>query len=375
MPKNSKKPTIAIFTSGEGHTSISQAIQEALEEKYQIETFYEDIPLESFYVALYQFIPGLHHLPFKAMGNSKNMKSIHKLSKLKYQKKINQFFSKHKAKVLISTHGLYISSLEELQKITETPTINIISDPKTPHPLTISPTAKSNLVFNKDNIKYCQKYYPDAKYQQVGWFVRERFEEEYDQKKVCQELKLDPDQLTFLVASGSEGTNLILKILPGLLFSEKPIQIIVACGNNKTLYKSLKGLNSLLGKSLFGSQTKSRLIPLKFTPEIHRYMQAADLVIGKAGPNTLFESVATLTPFFAITHIAGQEDGNLEIIEDYKLGYVEENPLKAQKLLKEILEHPEGLQKFQPSLQKLRKYNQGAKKKLRGLVKKLLNHK
>jgi UDP-N-acetylglucosamine:LPS N-acetylglucosamine transferase len=101
-------------------------------------------------------------------------------------------------------------------------------------------------------------------------------------------------------------------------------------------------------------------------------MQAADLVIGKAGPNMLFETVATETPFFAITHIAGQEDGNLDIIRDYNLGYVEENILKAQRILKQIINHPEQLDKFKTDILKLKKYNQQSKEKLLKIIANLI---
>jgi UDP-N-acetylglucosamine:LPS N-acetylglucosamine transferase len=86
-------------------------------------------------------------------------------------------------------------------------------------------------------------------------------------------------------------------------------------------------------------------------------MQAADLVLGKAGPNTLFESVATLTPFFAITYIA-QEEGNLEIVKEQQLGYVEDKARAANKKILDIIKHPEQLEKFQEHLLDLKKYNQ-----------------
>ena len=87
-------------------------------------------------------------------------------------------------------------------------------------------------------------------------------------------------------------------------------------------------------------------------------MQMADLIIGKAGPNLIFESVASQKPFLAISHIPGQEDGNLDIIKDYKLGYVEENPFKAAKLLRSVINDPSNLQQFQAAIAKLRVTNQ-----------------
>ena len=47
---------------------------------------------------------------------------------------------------------------------------------------------------------------------------------------------------------------------------------------------------------------------------------ASDIVFGKAGPNFLFDSVACQKPFVSMTHIGGQEDGNVELIKKKKLG-------------------------------------------------------
>ena len=71
-------------------------------------------------------------------------------------------------------------------------------------------------------------------------------------------------------------------------------------------------------------------------------MGIADLIIGKAGPNTIFETVAAKKPFIAITHIAGQEDCNLDLIKEYQLGFVEENAIKVVEALARCVEetHP-----------------------------------
>ena len=110
-----------------------------------------------------------------------------------------------------------------------------------------------------------------------------------------------------------------------------------------------------------------------YTENTHKYLQASDLVIGKAGPNLLFETVATQTPFFAISHIAGQEDGNLDIIKKYKLGFVEENPVKAIKLTRKIIRNPKILKRFQKPLQRLSEYNNKSYKILMEYIKEKLN--
>ncbi|MFC1654022.1 hypothetical protein ACFL1M_04210, partial [Patescibacteria group bacterium] len=57
----------------------------------------------------------------------------------------------------------------------------------------------------------------------------------------------------------------------------------------------------------------------------------------------------------------GQEDGNLDIIKQYKLGFVEENPIKATKLIQEIFNSPKKIHSLSKSIKKIADYNENAK--------------
>ncbi|MEM5878542.1 MAG: hypothetical protein QXF12_06730, partial [Candidatus Aenigmatarchaeota archaeon] len=96
----------------------------------------------------------------------------------------------------------------------------------------------------------------------------------------------------------------------------------------------------------------------------------SDVVIGKAGPNLIFESVSMKKPFIAISHISGQEDGNLELIRKYNLGWVAEEPTKAANLIKTIVNKRWILKKKQHNLEKIASMNLQAGKKLIDIVSK-----
>jgi processive 1,2-diacylglycerol beta-glucosyltransferase len=313
---------IALFTSTEGHISIADAIQESLSAHHEVIRFQERPELCALYMPLYQFFPSAHKLPYALSKREAVVSLLNSTFKKKYHKKLTSFVAEHKPDVFISTYFMFNPTLEQLQQEQGIPFINVLADPKSIHPLFVSPTAISNIVFNQESKEIFESYPQSetAHSEAMGWFVRERFEKTYNKKEVRKRLGLDPELPTFLMASGSDGTTHILKVLPTLLFNDRPLQVIVACGHNHTMYKSVQALKKLLAKT----KDEKRLIALKFVTNGEEYMQAADLVIGKAGPNTIFESVATLTPFFAITHIAGQEDGNLDLIRHHNLGFVEE---------------------------------------------------
>ena len=122
-----------------------------------------------------------------------------------------------------------------------------------------------------------------------------------------------------------------------------------------------QSLNLLINKSgLFSENFNIKLV--QYTDKMGDYIACADLVVGKAGPNLLFEAIAMERPFLAICHIHGQEDGNLGIIRKKKLGFVEENSKKASNLLKKIIENPEMLKKFEKTIKKESLHNRQAGK-------------
>ena len=363
-----QKPKIALFTTVEGHTSIAEAAKQALADHYDVVTFFDRDELMNLYVFIYQNFPGTFKIPFEISQNQSIMRYTQGQLLRKYRARIHRFISQHRPELLISTYALFNPAIEAAAQASNLPFINIVTDPWTFHPLFISRAAEKNIVFDDRAVHRSEEFESGENTTAMGWFVRQEFSGSYQVVKVREELQLDPKMLTLVIATGSEGTNSILTILPALLKTAQPVQVVIACGNNRRLFKVVKATQRIL-RTL---KSPNKFIPIPFTHEIHKYFQAADLVIGKAGPNTIFEVVATQTPFLAITHVAGQEDGNLQLIAEYGLGMVEENPFAVGKLLQQIIENPAQLTAFKKSITKMADYNATAPKNLRQEVARLL---
>lgn len=353
--------TIGIFTGGYGHESIAEAVLNKIQEQapgeYKIKKYVHKDPLDFTYSYIYRLSPSSFSLPFHASAKLiEKYKSAKKVADLWHlinlENKIKSFIKKNKIDICISAYFGFNPVLEKIQENEGLPFINVVSDPRTAHPLILSEQAKLQIIFDQE----IKKKHQQKNMKVAGWFVQSKFETPYDKKRIREKLKLS-DQLTFLITSGSEGANSILKILPSIINCEKETNFIIACGKNEFLYNNILGVKQSLEKL---SSSKAKIIPLSFTKNLHLYMQAADMVIGKAGPNTLFESIACETAFFAITHIHGQEDGNLELIKDYKIGLVEENAKRANQKLQSLIKKPEQINKFEVGVKNLKKYNQNS---------------
>ncbi|OGM11642.1 hypothetical protein A2W13_03430 [Candidatus Woesebacteria bacterium RBG_16_36_11] len=350
---------ISIFSTTWGHESIGKAVEDALRPKYH--TYFNFIKPESFgtksYNSLYLLFPSFTKIPYKISETEKISKIAAKYLYKSYAKKIEAMIKKQKPSFVISTYFAFSLVLEKLSKKYHFVFINIVADPRSIHKLTLFANAY-NFLFDKKSLKRGIKLGLDrSQCIQSGWFVRKEFKKPKNKEKVRSSLGLQPELFTVSVIGGSVGTFNVLKILPAFITLDKKIQVVIICGNNKRLYKSLLSFLEILDLKKNGN---ARFIIKGFTLNTHEFLQASDIVIGKAGPNLLFESVAVETPFFAVSHLAGQEDGNLEIIKEYKLGFVEENPVKAIKLTQKIINNPKILKRFSKPLEKLSIYNRNS---------------
>lgn len=353
---------ILIVSTDWGHGSIAKGVKDAIGGSHK--TDLAIIGVEKFskasYEFIYKFIPGFFRIIFFLSSVDFLRQLFNYYAENSYKKRLKLEIKKSKPDIVINTYFAFNSSLEELKKEFGFRFINVLADPLTFSRVLISLEAE-NLVFDEYSFRKMKSFSPKAQGQPVGWFSEKKFYEIAKEGKriLRKSLDLKPDKFTLCITSGSEGTYHVLKIVNTFLNPKYDMQVVIMCGNNKQMLDAVKALRSV-SETIGGPN----IIGVPYTTEIHKYLRAADLVIGKAGPNTIFETVAALTPFFVISHVAGQEDGNLNIIKKYKIGYVEENIIRATKILQKIIENPKLLNRFNKNLRKLSTYCRSSENKL-----------
>ena len=193
----------------------------------------------------------------------------------------------------------------------------------------------------------------------TGWPVRAQF---YQQpatirQQVCQLLNLEPGRFTIFLQGGGEGAAKFIHTTENLLALDN-IQIILATGTNQMIFQRFQGI--------------ANLRPIPFTKEIAPYMAAADVVMGKAGPNMLFESTTLGRPFIATTYIPGQEEVNLEFITRHRLGWVALNAQEQRNLLTGLINEQAKLPEMAATVASYRQWNTTATEKILPLTQSLI---
>lgn len=347
--------TVVIPTIIEGHRSIAQALEAYLRPTYDARILHYKIPEFDTYLPIYQLFPGFFRVPYKLAEMTRVRALLKTVATEKYKDILFDLIEKEKPDALISTYFVYDQICGLYAKEHGIASFNVIANPRTFHPIELCSESTANLVYDKYAKHRAMAMDIPVDTHITGWFVRPQFTPSKNKARRRKSLHLDSDKLTFLVCGGSDGTSMILKILPFLYQVDTPLQVIVVCGNNRSLYKAVKGFEKMI--SYVKKSSSVTIHTHGFITGIEKYIQASDLVIGKAGPNLLFETVACHVPFFAVAHISGTEDGNLDIIRKNKLGFVEENPLKASKILLHVTKNPSLLGSFSPGIEKIAAYN------------------
>src|SRR5947209_6507908 len=101
-------------------------------------------------------------------------------------------------------------------------------------------------------------------------------------------------------------------------------------------------------------------------------MAAADVIMGKAGPNMLFESVMLGKPFIATAYIPGQEQANLPCIQRHGLGWVALGSEDQHALLNALIHNPEQLSAMAATINTYRRWNVEANKRIVPILRSLV---
>ncbi len=97
---------------------------------------------------------------------------------------------------------------------------------------------------------------------------------------------LCPVTTTGLIMFGAQGSSDTLELIEELERSDIELQLIVLCGHNQKLLDKLNRRGS----------SRVKVVARAFTDEIATLMQAADFMVGKPGPASISEAVASNLP-------------------------------------------------------------------------------
>jgi 1,2-diacylglycerol 3-beta-galactosyltransferase len=171
---------------------------------------------------------------------------------------------------------------------------------------------------------------PASKLHVTGMPVRRAFMQAMETPKHHARAALGIDDHTPMVlfVGGGEGMGDMLPFVKALMVHKPRAQVVAITGHNH-----------LLKQRLIQYCGASNLSVLGFEQEMPLWMRATDILVTKAGPNTLAEAFLMGLPVIMYHAIPGQETGNPTLVEKHGAGIWAPNPQQAAKAALHLLQH------------------------------------
>jgi len=348
-----KKKRILVLTDDMpwGHRSIAKAIYGFLKTKEkdnQIEVSYAEVKapidiLNDLYIFAYRFFSLSNRISLKLMENKRFKKTFLEMMENNLPE-LKKIVNKIKPDLIISSYFFHSQSLAKWEEETrgQFKLWTIVADPWSNNSLSFMDGADLHLVYDDVAYKQAINYgIPKENIIKTGWWTRQEmynFQKTNLQFPIKQKMGIEEGESVVFVGGGSLGTNAITKFLPVLLLIKQKCSIIFNTGTDKLAFKMVEQYKRIFEK--ININNKVRILNYGWIENMGEVLASCDIVFGKAGPNFLFDVVACQKPFVAITHIRGQEDGNIDLILKKKLGWVKEGLGEAEDFLIEYLKRP-----------------------------------
>lgn len=140
----------------------------------------------------------------------------------------------------------------------------------------------------------------------TGIPVDPRFATMIGHSVACARFGLDPRQPVVLVMGGGSGVGPMAELATRLASLAVRPQVLVVCGTNARMQQQVRALSAGF---------EGRVHALGFTHEVDALLEAADVVVSKAGGLTCSEALIKRTPLVVFRPTPGQEVRNAQFLE------------------------------------------------------------
>jgi UDP-N-acetylglucosamine:LPS N-acetylglucosamine transferase len=370
---NQKNILILTSKTGGGHLSLAEALRDLIENDGQSASVKDEAALQQTnapvitiadpqpgFVHLHYRLVSRYALPlwaaeFRFLDTPQRALLIHRLFTGVVRHQLKRLLDDLQPDLILTTYPFLSYEVRQTleQCASQVPLVLFLSDANGVHASWLS-ERRATAILAPTRETYAQALaagFAPERVHLVGWPVRSQFlhasqASQETRMQLLAHLQLAPHRFTIFLQGGGEGAAHIDRTLENIAASSvltSDVQVILAAGTNAALQERYKHMRNLA------------ILPS--TPEIAPYMAAADLIMGKAGPNVLFESVMLGKPFMATTFIPGQEQANLSFIQRYSLGWVAMQPEEQQSLLTALVHDAHQFSRVLATIDAYRRWN------------------
>ncbi|MDQ5943343.1 MAG: hypothetical protein QG675_111 [Patescibacteria group bacterium] len=335
-----KPKTILVLSAktGGGHRAAALATISSLNmlpEKYNIihHDIFENAPrpinsMPKFYSKITNVKSAWGAIYKLTEGNRQSQLTIKTGARL-YKKNIYKILNDYQPDVILSFHFAANVFLQEAQSMDRhIPFITVVTDLATCHPMWFDKRNDLIVVPSTDSYTSARKYgIASSKIKIIGLPVSEDFSKPTNKQKLKKSLSWPTDIPTILVMAGGDGMGKIASLCRKIDKIKTDAHLAIVAGRNENLYQALAQ-----------RKFKNPITLYRFSTEIPKLMHASDVLLTKAGPGTITESIVSRLPIVLYDFLPGQEEGNILYVVESGAGVWASTNTLALKATEDILD-------------------------------------
>jgi UDP-N-acetylglucosamine:LPS N-acetylglucosamine transferase len=354
---------IDIYTIDIGGGHIAPA--EALKKQFDI-VGYKDLDVRvvnlgialgaSFFRYLYKFYwnnalryPPLINAFYRGADNPFMIKILDRILGITILPKFVRYLEREKPDLVVSTYFTFTHYLELLKQVGQLEAVSVVLNPEPfdSHYVWFSPSFDWSMVFSKKSRdEIVEKGISERKVRVFQFPTNPTFARRKKSKTTLRhELGLSQDQFTVLFFFGAEGVGPVKWFLSTLVERGLSLQAVVICGRNKRLLVDIEAMSR-------GPVGGLSIAVRGFVTNLADYIAAADVVVGKSGPNQVFETLIQERPIVISSFLANEKETTNWVIGN-KVGWLTRTPAQLATLLAKLAVRPDILARYQRNIRAL----------------------
>ncbi|MGA2764218.1 MAG: glycosyltransferase [Spirochaetia bacterium] len=311
--------------------------------------------------------PPLINAFYRGADNPFMIKIIDRILGITILPRFVQYLEREKPDLVVSTYFTFTHYLELLKRVGQLDATTVVLNPEPfdSHYIWFSPAFDWSLVFSrKSAIEIAEKGIPAGRLKVFQFPVKPSFARRKETRETLRRrLQLERKPFTALFFFGAEGVGPVKKYIAALIERKLDIQAVVVCGRNERLRRDLETLAA-------GPMGSVRMAVRGYVNNLADYIAAADVVVGKSGPNQVFETLVQGRPLIISSFLANEKETTNWVIGN-RVGWLTRTPGQLATRLSNLAARPDIIAEYQRNIGRL-KLHAGAREIcefLYGLVK------
>ena len=354
-----KKILLLYISEDSGHHCASISIEKAL---HRLDPLVETLNINSFnytnpilekiinttYMNVVKRTPEIWEYLY---DNPKVMKSVHRLRDIIHRSntgKLKTLLDEFKPDGVVCTQAFPCGLIADYKKTfnLNIPLIGVLTD-YAPHSYWIFDKVDRYIVpSGETGKKLIDNGVDPDRIMQYGIPIDEKFRHSPEKGEIFKKFSLDGGLSTVLIMGGTQGLGPIKELVTLLDRLPSALQMIIASGTNKRLFKWLERRKR---------NFKKKMVVLPFANNIDELMRISTVIVTKPGGITTAEALARGLPMLIVNPIPGQEAMNTKFLLNEGVAVKAQNPSDVAIVLAELLYNKNKLKRMSDRARNLSK--------------------